>query len=175
MRHTTRSSLEVAIPKRPLHIIVAAARPLTLREMALALTIRENHQSYNDLDLKSQDWFRENIRNVWLFVTIIGSRICLLHQTAKEFLIQNDQEIRHESPHGGLKWKHSLQPQDSHRILTEIRTRYRLFAEFAANPNDTMLSRYVASHVFLGYPAKHWTTHLHASGIEVDTIHAEIM
>jgi hypothetical protein len=55
--------------------------------------------------------------------------------------------------------------------------RYLLFVEFEAHPlaRDAMLSRYVASHVFLGYPAKHWTTHLHASGIEVDTIHAEIM
>ena len=173
MRHTTGSSLEVAIPKRPLHIIVAAARPLTLREMALALTIRENHQSYNDLDLKSQDWFRENIRNVCgLFVTIIGSRICLLHQTAKEFLIQNDQEIRHESPHGGLKWKHSLQPQDSHRILTEIRTRYRLFAEFAANPNDTMLSQY---EVFLDYSAMHWAAHVRESHIEANNTATQSM
>ena len=50
--------------KRILHIIVAAARPLTLREMALALTIRENHRSYSDLDLNSQDWFYENIRDI---------------------------------------------------------------------------------------------------------------
>ena len=45
-------------------IVVVAARPLTLREMALALTIRENHRSYSDLDLKSQDWFYENIRDI---------------------------------------------------------------------------------------------------------------
>ena len=121
----------------------------------------------SDLDLKSQDWFRENIRDICgLFVTIIESRVYLLHQTAKEFLIQNDQEIRHKSAHGGLKWKHSLRPKDSHRILTEICTRYLLFAEFEANPNDTMLSQYK---VFLDYSAKHWAAHVRESHIEADT------
>ena len=51
------------------------------------------------------------------FVTIIDSKIYLLHQPAKEFLVQNNQEILPKSVHGGLKWKHSLRPQDSRRIL----------------------------------------------------------
>ncbi|EXJ73396.1 uncharacterized protein A1O5_03156 [Cladophialophora psammophila CBS 110553] len=38
--------------KRILHIVVAAVRPLTLEEMALALAIRENHKGYGDLDLE---------------------------------------------------------------------------------------------------------------------------
>jgi len=37
--------------KRLLHII-AATRPLTLKEMNLALSLRENHRSYVNLDLK---------------------------------------------------------------------------------------------------------------------------
>ena len=79
---------------RDSHIIVAAARPLTLKEMSLALALRGNHQSYGDLDLKSEERFRENIRDLCgLFVTIIDSRIYLLHQTAKEFLVQNNLEI----------------------------------------------------------------------------------
>jgi ankyrin repeat domain-containing protein 50 len=74
--------------KRLLHIIVAAARPLTLKEIRLALAFRGNHQSYGDLDLKSEERFRENIRDLCgLFVTIINLRIYLLYQTAKEFLI----------------------------------------------------------------------------------------
>src|SRR4029077_20200461 len=80
--------------KRILHIVIVAARPLTLGEMALALAIRENHQSYSDLDLKSEALFRESMRDICgLFVTIINSRIYLLHQTVKEFLVQNDDEI----------------------------------------------------------------------------------
>ena len=164
--------------KRILHIIVAAARPLTLKEMALALTIRENHRSYSDVDLKSEDRFRETIRDICgLFVTIIDSRIYLLHQTAKEFLVQNDQEIHPESFHGDLKWKHSLRPPDSHRVLTEICMRYLLFAEFEANPleNDAMLSQYNGSHVFLDYSAKHWAAHVRESHIEVDNVATQSM
>ena len=164
--------------KRILHIIVAAARPLTLKEMALALAIRENHRSYSDVDLKSEDRFRETIRDICgLFVTIIDSRIYLLHQTAKEFLVQNDQEIHPESFHGDLKWKHSLRPADSHRVLTEICMRHLLFAEFEANPleNDAMLSQYNGSHVFLDYSAKHWASHVRESHIEVDDVATQSM
>ena len=147
--------------KKILHIIVAAARPLTLREMALALTIRESHLSTNDLNLKSEDWFHESIRDTCgLFVTIIDSRIYLLHQTAKEFLVH--QETHRKSVHGDLKWKHSLRPKDSNRVLTEICVQYLLFSEFEANPldNDAMLSQYAGSHIFLDYSAKHWTAHV---------------
>src|SRR4029077_6847901 len=57
--------------KRILHIVIVAARPLTLGEMALALAIRENHQSYSDLDLKSEALFRESMRDICgLFVTV---------------------------------------------------------------------------------------------------------
>ncbi|KAN0081128.1 Ankyrin repeat-containing domain protein [Elaphomyces granulatus] len=164
--------------KRILHIIVAAARPLTLKEMALALTIRGNHQSYSDIDLQSEDRFRETIRDICgLFVTIIDSRIYLLHQTAKEFLVQNDLEIHPESFHGDLKWRHSLRPADSHRVLTEICMQYLLFAEFEANPleNDAMLSQYNESHVFLDYSTKNWASHVCESHIEVDDVATQSM
>src|SRR4029077_10160366 len=105
-----------------------------------------------------------------LFVTVINSRIYLLHQTVKEFLVQNNHEIHAKTDYGDLKWKHSLRQRDSHRVLTEICMRQLLFAEFEAYPlgKDAMLSQYVESHVFLDYSAKYWTTHLHRSGIEAD-------
>jgi ankyrin repeat domain-containing protein 50 len=155
--------------QRILHIVIGAVRPLTLGEMALALGIRENHQSYNDLDLKSEDSFRESIRDTCgLLVTTIDSRIYLLHETVKEFLVQKDQEIHHRNDHRDLKWKHSLRQRDSHRILAEICMRHLLFAELEACPQDAMLSQYLESHVFLDYSAEHWTTHLHESHIEVE-------
>jgi ankyrin repeat domain-containing protein 50 len=164
--------------KRILHIVVAAARPLTLREMALALTIREDHRSYSDLNLKSESRFHESIRDICgLFVAIIDSRVYLLHQTAKEFLIQNDQRTHPKSVREGLKWKHSLRPQDSNRVLTEVCMRYLLLAEFEANPldKDAMLSEYDESHIFLDYSAKHWTAHVRESRLEVDSVATQSM
>ena len=159
--------------KRLLHIVVAAARPLTLKEMSLALALRGNHQSYGDLDLKSDDRFRENIRDLCgLFVTIVNSRIYLLHQTAKEFLVQNSPVNHPKSAQRDFKWKYSLRPQESHRILAEICIWHLLFTEFETHPLNAnrMLSHYVDSHIFLDYSAKHWTVHFHESDIKAKAV-----
>jgi hypothetical protein len=37
------------------HIRVAAERPLTLMEISVALALKENHRSYGDLDLRSEE------------------------------------------------------------------------------------------------------------------------
>ncbi|RYP34424.1 hypothetical protein DL767_004293 [Monosporascus sp. MG133] len=149
--------------ERILHIVVAAARPLTLREMALALVLQESHRSYDDLVLRSEDRFREDVRDICGdFVTIVKSRIYLLHQTAKEFLVRNDTVNSYKGVHRDLKWKHSLLPQESHRILTEICIWHLLLVEFETHPLDGngSLSQYVEDHAFLDYSAKHWADHL---------------
>jgi len=62
--------------KRLLHIIIAAERPLTLKEMSVAFAVRANHRSYSDLGLRSEEHFREYIRDLCsLFVTIIDLNI----------------------------------------------------------------------------------------------------
>jgi ankyrin repeat protein len=158
--------------KKILHIVVAATRPLTVSEMALAFVLRENHRSYDALDLEliPEDRFREKVRDICgLFVTIIDSRLYLLHQTAKEFLVQNDTA---NSPKGvpmDLEWKHSLRPQESHHILTEICIWHLLFEDFENSPlgEDESLSQYVENHTFLDYSAKHLTAHFRELQIEV--------
>ncbi|GIC85860.1 uncharacterized protein Aud_001700 [Aspergillus udagawae] len=68
--------------KKLLHIVVGAARPLNLQEMNLALALREGHRSYVDLALGPEDRFRETMQGLCgLFVTIVESKIYLLHQT----------------------------------------------------------------------------------------------
>lgn len=59
--------------KRILLIIVIAALPLNVREMAVAIAIREDHRSYSDFDLKSEDQYSESLQDACeLFVRIIG-------------------------------------------------------------------------------------------------------
>jgi ankyrin repeat protein len=158
--------------KKILHIVVAATRPLTVTEMALAFVLRENHRSYDalDPDLIPEDRFREDVRDICgLFVTIIDSRLYLLHQTAKEFLVQNDTGSSPKGVPTDLKWKHSLRPQESHRILTEICIWHLLLEDFEDTPlgEDGSLSQYVKDHVFLDYSAKHWAAHFRELQIEV--------
>ncbi|KAF1950654.1 ankyrin [Byssothecium circinans] len=158
--------------KKILHIIVPATRPLTVTEMALAFVLQENHRSYDALHLNliPKDRFREKVRDICgLFVTIIDSRLYLLHQTAKEFLVQNNTA---NSPKGvpmDLNWKHSLRPQESHRILTEICIWHLLLEDFENSPlgEDGSLSQYVEDHNFIDYSAKHWAAHFRELQIEV--------
>jgi len=149
--------------KKLLHIVVAAARPLTLREMNLALALRESDRSYDDLDLRPEDRFPRDIRDICgLFVTIIDSRIYLLHQTAREFLVRNKKRKFPKYVSRDLKWKYALWTRESHRILAEICVWYLLFQEFETHPlgESASLSQYVESHTFLDYSAKHWAVHV---------------
>lgn len=159
--------------RKILHIIMAAERPLTLREMTLALVLQESHRSYGDLKLElelgAEDRFREKVRDICGLVTIIDSRLYLLHQTAKEFLVQNDTANSPEGVHMVFKWKHLLRPQESHRILTEICIWYLLLKDFKNGPlsKNGSLSQYVEDHIFLDYSAKHWAAHFRKLQIEV--------
>ncbi|KAN0070496.1 Ankyrin repeat-containing domain protein [Elaphomyces granulatus] len=146
--------------KRLLHIIVAAERPLTLKEMSIRRAFSREH-------------IRENIRDLCgLFVTIIDLRMYLLHQTAKEFLVQNSLAKDSKSLQSNFKWKYSLRPQESHRILAETCIWHLLFGEFETHPlnANTRTSHHVDRHIFLDYSAKHWTVHFNKSYIEADAV-----
>ncbi|KAI0479955.1 hypothetical protein F4859DRAFT_454711 [Xylaria cf. heliscus] len=159
---------------RLLHIIVVAQRPLTLREMALALAIKESHRSYTDLRLEPESRFRQTVRELCgLFVTIIDSKIYLLHQTAREFLVQQESadttqvlSLQTDS----LKWKFSLRPVESHRIIAEICIWHLLFDEFkSSSPIATDdITRYTENCVFVDYSAKHWADHCVKARIRSD-------
>ncbi|GKT43129.1 vegetative incompatibility protein HET-E-1 [Colletotrichum spaethianum] len=94
--------------RRLLQIIVVATRPLSLKEMGVALSIQDHHQSYKDLDLERDDVASSRyVRNLCgLFVTVIDSKVFLLHQTAREFLIQGHQPPL-KGPNTSLKWNES--------------------------------------------------------------------
>ena len=149
--------------KRLLHIVIAAMRPLSLEEMSLALVIEESHKSHDDIEQEQEPEarFRTTVRDLCgLFVTIIDSKIYLLHQTAKEFLVRNESSMsskdasrRHSQTHQ-LKWKHSLQLADSNRILAEICIWYLNFL--------VLESRLT---VFLNYSANNWAAHFREAGI----------
>ncbi|KAL7905136.1 hypothetical protein GGI35DRAFT_471997 [Trichoderma velutinum] len=84
-------STDIEETKKLLHIVVAAERPLTLAEMDLALAIREHHKSYKDLALRPSSRVRNYIRDLCgLFINVTDEKIYLLHQTAKEFLVPNN-------------------------------------------------------------------------------------
>lgn len=84
-----------------LHIILVAKRPLTWREMDVALEVqrRPGCKYLDDLSLENdEEGFKRRFRaSVGFFVTIHDEKLYLIHQTARQFLLKPD-------PAPGLTW-----------------------------------------------------------------------
>ena len=148
-----------------LHIVVAAFKPLTLRELRIALAIKENLeygepcQSLDDLELESEQAFRMRARNLCgLFLSIVDSKVYLIHQTAKEFLVSADLKDRSASlakPTSEV-WKHSLAPVESNIILLKICV------------SCLLLRKIDRKHTFIEYAGWYWTRHFHNAKTRID-------
>ncbi|KAF7131017.1 hypothetical protein CNMCM5793_003952 [Aspergillus hiratsukae] len=183
--------------RKLLHIVVGAIRPLTVHEMSFALALEKNHQSYSDVDLGSEDRSREYMRDLCgLFITIVDSKIYLLHQTAREFLVQErtpsdffylihqsikeafvrDTQKKTSDDLQSLEWRHSLIPETSHSIFTEICVQHLLFTDFmGARPPAENIPEFLDSHVFLDYSAKNWTVHWIGSDTKKDDLKQSLL
>jgi len=155
-----------------LHIVVAAVRPLSLKEMSIAFFIKSSDRSYEDINLEPS--ISDVFRNLCgLFVKVIDSKIYLIHPTAKEFLT-NHSMAAIRSPH---TWKHSLNPIQSNLVLTEICISYLMFDVFESHPlvidpkllgdDDikSVVDQYTSSHEFLDYAANNWAIHFREAKI----------
>ncbi|EMT73375.1 Ankyrin repeat domain-containing protein 50 [Fusarium odoratissimum] len=144
---------------RMLHLILAAKRPLTLGEMIVALELQQHHRSIDDIELEPEDRFRDKIRDICGLVTVNESRIFLLHQTVKEFLISMD----HSEPASpsSLSWKHSILANDPNMTLTSVCVWCLLLNhprkdQYTAVPPP---STHTKKNAFISYAAKHWANH----------------
>ncbi|KAF7509335.1 hypothetical protein GJ744_008058 [Endocarpon pusillum] len=149
--------------RRLLHIVVAATRPLSLDEMSVIMAIEETHRSYDDImqEIEPEERFRGTLRDLCgLFVTIVDAKIYLLHQTSREFLIRDyslaslKNSSRFNSQYNSLGWKHSLQLEESNRILAE-----RCIWYLTSDIVETRLR------VFHNYSARNWAAHFYEAGI----------
>ena len=111
-----------AYAKKLLSIILSASRPLTLRETNVAMTIEASSTSYDDLDIVSEDKWKVIIKNLCdLFVTIVDSRVYLIHQTAREFLLSDPEPaILNPDRAHSQQWKHSVSLKESHFNVARI-------------------------------------------------------
>ncbi|KAI0376539.1 hypothetical protein F5Y04DRAFT_209589 [Hypomontagnella monticulosa] len=149
--------------KRLLSIVIAAARPLSVEEMSAALAIKENHRKYADLKLEKAERFYLTVRELCgLFVMVVDSKIYLLHQTAKEFLVNSQEDhASNASITPDLQWKYSLDLVESHRVLAEACIWYHQIgdlAKFVVN-GETGDVEIPDSHGFCEYSANYWVYH----------------
>jgi hypothetical protein len=120
-----------AAAKKLLHIVTAAMRPLTVRELRVALAIDEQSTTYVNLDLEPVEKFKVLVRNrCGLFISILDEKVYLIHQTARDFLLSPNTAPLASSH----LWKHSIFAPDSHEILARICACYLMFSEFDTNP-----------------------------------------
>ncbi|KAF9784232.1 hypothetical protein IL306_007745 [Fusarium sp. DS 682] len=144
---------------RMLHLILAAKRPLTVEEMIVGLALEKHHQSFDELDLEPEDRFRDKIRDICGLVTVNDSRIFLLHQTVKEFLISSD-HAEPASPRSRI-WKHSVLAGDPDLTLTIVCVWCLLLGHRERDQESVAPSpsTHTKKNPFINYAAKHWANH----------------
>ncbi|OKO90664.1 hypothetical protein PENSUB_13381 [Penicillium subrubescens] len=152
--------------RRLLKIIVAARRPLRLSEIDVMLEIDTDSKYCSDLDLEGP-----SKREVWicdacgLFVKILDSRVYLIHQTARDFLLRREGEMVTQG-----KWQHSIDLQDAHLTLAKLCIVYLLLDDFRRDYRSRREDS-KAEHGFLLYSANYWVSHTQQAGlIELDWV-----
>ena len=126
-------STEKNSARKLLYIVLAATRPLTLDEVNVAMNIQESDTSYHDLTLWPPSDCEIIIKNMCgLFLSVVDSRVYLIHQTAKEFLIavsSNPCPSALEGPSSHI-WKHCFPFPQSNLCLLEISMWFLQLQEF---------------------------------------------
>ncbi|CZR58779.1 uncharacterized protein PAC_08671 [Phialocephala subalpina] len=166
-----------------LHAVLGASRPLTMTEMNYVLSLRPDQSSVEEVDLIPENKFAITIQELCgFFVNVVDGRIYLIHQTAKEYLLQ--QSIHGSGSFPGI-WKHALASKASHEMLARACLQYLQFKTFEKPPSveDDFLRRnilfdrhgwwredypvsidaidaYLKEHSFLEYAACNWFDHL---------------
>ncbi|KAL4929527.1 uncharacterized protein BDV17DRAFT_56903 [Aspergillus undulatus] len=155
-----------------LQIVLAAARPLTLEEMDYALSLRADHKDTSDL-MPHLHPARESFlkRLGGSFVTVQEGRVRLIHQTAREFLLCDQNGIHSGNSKFG-SWYHSLELAEAHEVLAQRCVWYLLFNDFNTVPTPASVSwqdrqitrdRLIERHPFLEYASHHWHRHVRNS------------
>ena len=159
--------------KKILDVVLAATRPLSLSEMSIAFAIKDADRSFEDLDLEPS--MVDTIKNsCGPLIDMVDSKIYLLHQTAKEFLVGNGNSPSQSG------WKHSVKQKDSSLIMAKICISFLEFQILESEPfvfdsschisteDMKKLKQYADQHRFLDYSAKNWLLHLRDASDTID-------
>jgi hypothetical protein len=168
--------------KLMLQFVVAATRPLTVREINIALNIRDcANGSPKGLGLQPEEFFRDWILDACrFFLDVYNGRVYFIHQTAKDYLLDgtNDELV------GKPEWLGRFSIEDCHSALAESCSAYlslpfRTKAKFGDPRGSTPSSvsthgEMVPHHLwnfdeleFSNYATAHWQHHVHQGQVLV--------
>jgi hypothetical protein len=177
-----RRSVDPEGARRLLQLIVGADRPLSLNEVNTALALdtflmnNEPCTSEEDLDaeLYEEGALIIRIKDLCgLLVNISDSKLYLIHQTARDFLLR-EERTQSSNPE---KWKNSLDAVVSETTVARICISYLMLSDFSiippnspsvgkydsidrtASPRYKDWYRFLTLHPLLDYSANHWAHH----------------
>ncbi len=176
--------------RKLLHTVLAAMRPLTLREMNMAFNIKKGQKSHEEVDLWPEELFGTYVKNLCgLLVRVHDSKIFLLHQTVKDFLISRPvttAAVEHvDSEKQGGVWMHSIELKESHLVLYSSCFDYLSFTPYIEKQNGAgddddffdykSLENDSHEYDFLEYAVVHWFDHFNFSNGEPKTLMFGVM
>lgn len=138
-----------------LRIILAATRPLSLMEVniALALANQQVCTSHKTLDLWPVQNFKADVQNLCgLFVSFYDGKLSLIHQTAREFLLQNhNTEVGNCPP---KKWQGCFDLATAHSTMSKVCLDYLNFDEFHIPISTKEFKNRIRCHNIGGFEGK---------------------
>jgi len=133
-----------------LHTIVAAHRPLDIAELNIVISLRPSDAVLEDFRSRLEPNMERTLQMLCgPFLKINNSKIYLVHQTAKEFL------VRDQSGQESRTWMHSLDPVDSHLTIGQSCVLY-----LCTKSNWNEESQLPGFKEFDDYTCKHWARHV---------------
>ncbi|KAJ8132137.1 hypothetical protein O1611_g1487 [Lasiodiplodia mahajangana] len=173
-------------------ILLAATRPLKVEELSIALALAPEHnvlvkshkpfrpgpQSFKALTYDLTYPFENYIRSLGgHFIRIIRNEVYFVHETAREFLFQENEEGTYHMSGGSTtprdipeqcSWKHSLPYQSCHALLLDICASYLYLIgqETLRNhnfPSDDLIS-------FVNYASNAWFIHFVMAIDHIDSL-----
>lgn len=163
------------LARQLLHIILAAREPLAVDDMKIATALASDlgYRSYEEIGIERSDAFEMRIKNICGLITVDGGVVLLIHQTAKEFLLNDG----NASQNCGT-WQFSFRPLDSEILLAKICITLLSFTCFSKSPltidtddadeADKKVSQYARDHAFLRYASMNWVDHTQRAEIDDD-------
>ncbi|KAJ5663650.1 hypothetical protein N7507_004381 [Penicillium longicatenatum] len=146
--------------KRLLQMVLGARQPLTLRELNVALAVSPQHPSFrklgSELKVPMENYIKATCGH---FIRIINERVYLVHQTAREYLLQQNEDVK--SSLG--PWYRSLNQAECDNVLLRSCISYMFLYTVAEDEVHGM----PMSDLIFPYASKHWYLHCQNNNLDI--------
>lgn len=164
-----------------LQAVVAASAPLTIEQVNIILSLRNDRRKLESNMCISQKCLAETLQELCgFFINIIDGRVHLIHQSAREFLLNPQRAPTHEP--GSWSWRYSIDLEEADGLLARLCIQYLRLSAFEEAPlkveddflfynrsadlhgfhaadfdsTQSKISLYLEKHPFLEYAAQCW-------------------